>query len=123
MRNTCRKHSRSPLYCILSGFRKDLNEANEQVEELDEDKARIDQETAALEQQLQAYADVAERASAVEAELDGRRQQKQNQLILVNNSRSMVDDDLTGQHSLRELDKMLREYDDKGTSMDNSVNE
>jgi hypothetical protein len=93
-----------------------LNEATEQVEELDEDKARIDQAMAALDEQIQAHADVAEHASAVEAELDARRQQKQNQLALVNRYRSMVDEDLTGQHSLRELEKMLREYDDKGTS-------
>lgn len=93
------------------GFRKELSEANETIEDLDEEKKRIDDEMAALEEQIQTYSDLVANVGMVEAELDAAQQKKQNQLALVTQYRDMLDQDLTGEFSLRDLEKKLREYD------------
>ena len=95
------------------GFRKELNEANESIEDLDEQKKQIDEEIEALEEKIKRYREIESSVSAIEADLGAAEQNKANQMSLVMRLRSMLEENLTEQHSLRELEKMLREYDDK----------
>lgn len=94
------------------GFRKDLNEANEAIEDLDDQKKQIDEEIAALEEKIKKYRDIESSVSAIESELSAAEQNKTNQMSLIVRLRSVVEEDLTEKHSLRELEKMLREYDE-----------
>jgi len=94
-------------------FRKELGEANEAIEELDEEKKRIDEEVAALDTEIEEYNDIQCNVQTIEAELDAAEAKKVNQLSLVTRLRSMLEEDLTGANSLRELEKMQREYDAK----------
>ena len=95
------------------GFRKDLAEATESLEELDDEKKRIDQDMQQMDEEINKLRDIEIHVSAVEAELDAAQQEKLNQMALVQRLRAMLDENLTQQHSLRELEKMMREYDEK----------
>lgn len=95
------------------GFRKELGEANEAIEELDEEKKRIDQEITVLNADIQKYADIQSTVQTAEAELDAAETKKVNQLSLVTRLRSMLEEDMTGTNSLRDLEKSQREYDAK----------
>jgi DNA repair protein RAD50 len=95
------------------GFRKELSEANEAEEELDDDKKRIDTQLAQVQETMEELQDIAMRVSTVEGELDAAQQEKTHQMSLVIRLRSMLEDNLTQQYSLRELEKMLRDYDVK----------
>ena len=95
------------------GFRRDLNEANEAIEDLDLQKKQLDEDIAGLEEKIEKLRGIEASVTAIENELDAAGQNKANQLSLVVRLRSMLEENLTEKHSLRELEKMLREYDDK----------
>jgi len=94
-------------------YRKELTEQNEQLESLDDDKSAIKKTIDQCEEELKVYQEIIMQMEGINDEIEVRKNELTQQKCVVEKQREMLEEDLTNKHTVRELQEMLRDYDQK----------
>jgi DNA repair protein RAD50 len=95
------------------GFRKDLEQQNEQLNELDELKDQNSKKLQKLERELQAVNEILQQVGKVDELIMERQAQLDQELTRGETLQRSLDEDLTEKHSLVELRSLVRDFDQK----------
>jgi DNA repair protein RAD50 len=94
-------------------FRKELTEHNEQIEVLDDEKKVIAEAIAETVAEIDTYVEIIGRIDDIDSEIELRKNEIATKMQIMNKQRAMLDEDLTRQCSVKELQEMLRDFDEK----------
>ena len=92
------------------GFRKELAEQQELEEELAEEKEELKRGLAQVEEELAKYNEIIAKIDEAKDEISELTMAVSRSKLSINKQREMVEDDLTEEHSLKELKTMLKDH-------------
>jgi DNA repair protein RAD50 len=95
------------------GFRKELDEQNEQVNALDDLKNEVNSELTVVEQKLDSLDEVMTRVEDMNQKIESCKNDLNQEQMVIRKQRSMLEEDLTRKHALPYLQDMLRNFDQK----------
>lgn len=97
------------------GFRQELTKYNEQMEEVEEEINEQKEALKETEEEQQRLDAIMEQIDETNTELESRKNEYTTQRQVLKKQSSMLQDDLTQQHSVSELKEMLRDFDAQRT--------
>lgn len=95
------------------GFRKELGEQNEQVESMDDLRKDIAQEIAKVEANMAVLSDLIAKVEDIDDLIESRKNELNQEQMVVKKQRSMLEEDLASKHGLQDLKEMLRDFHQK----------
>ena len=93
------------------GFQKELDEQHEVLEEIEETKTTLKRQMAKVGETLKKYEGIIDQCCAIDDEIKAKEEALDRQEAVIQKQREMLDEDLTGTHSIAELKTKLRDFD------------
>lgn len=97
----------------IRAFKIELSEQQDIEEGLMQDKKQVQADLDALDAKLENLGSILASVDAVEGELDDLRREEHRLQTGLERQREMLENDLTGTHTLQEIRDMLRDFDEK----------
>jgi DNA repair protein RAD50 len=93
------------------GFRQELTQQNEQLEELEDDLQECRKEIAKVEEEKKRNEEIAAQVEELRLDEEDRRAELDKAMALLDSKKSSLDEDLTEKHSARQLKDMMRDFE------------
>ena len=93
------------------GFRKELDDLQEVMEEIEDTKSELRKEMADTDAQIEKYQGILDQVDSLEEEIKNRDEQLCRQEAVVEKQREMLEEDLTKTNSIADLQYKLRDFD------------
>lgn len=95
------------------GFRQELEHHNSQIEELEEEILACKDELKVIETEMKRAQEIAEKVGSANDDLEEKRVEYDREQTKAKTQKSMLQENLTEKHSLRELKDMLSDFDEQ----------
>jgi DNA repair protein RAD50 len=90
-----------------------MAEQNEHIEILDDEKKKIKETIAKSEAEIATSANIINQVEDIENEIESSKNELERHRFVVKKQRTMLETDMTSNHSMQELKDMLRNFDEK----------
>ena len=94
-------------------FRKELIEQQEHIDSLGDAKDEVEREIVKVEATMQRLQEVMNAVEDIDMQIESRKNELTQEKVVITKQRSMLEEDLTHKHSLKELKDMLHDFHEK----------